>query len=44
MKMNAQMYSNSFIAFYMTKVNFLYIFTYDIKFPNKSDKNMVLLF
>ena len=26
MKMNAQMYSNSFIAFYMTKLNFFYFF------------------
>ena len=39
MKMNVQVYSSSLIALYMTKVNSLYIFTYDIGFPNKSDKN-----
>ena len=38
MKINVQMDSSSLIALYMTKVNCLYIFTYDIRFPNKGDK------
>ena len=44
MKINVQMDSSSLIELYMTKVNFLYIFTCDIRFPNKSDKNMFLSF
>ena len=38
MKMIAHMYSSSLFAFYMTEVNLLYIFTYDIRFSNTSDK------
>ena len=37
--MTVQMYSSSLIPLYKTNVNFLYIFTYDIRFPNKSDRN-----
>ena len=38
-EMAVQMYSSSLIALYKTNVDFLYILTYDIRFPNKSDKN-----
>ena len=44
MEMTVQMYSNSFIALYESNVNFLHIPTYDIRWPNKGDKTMILLF
>ena len=42
---NAQQLLNKrFIALDNTNVYFLYIFTYGIRFPNRSNKTMVLLF
>ena len=39
LEMTVLMYSSSLIAFYETNVDFLYVSTYDIWFPNKSDEN-----
>ena len=39
MEMTVLMYSSSLIALYKTNVDVLYISTYDIWFPNKSNEN-----